>query len=110
MCIQGYVSRCVTFVPQVLQVCVRCVFRCVTFVAQVLQVYVQQDAAVAAAHDQQGEHVERGEVEHVENCFLPAAAEAAVSRTLSEVSALYLHGPEDEELQEEKVRVRPELR
>ncbi len=59
---------------------------CVTFVPQVLQVDVQQDAAVAAAHHQQGDDVQCGEVEHVVHSFLPAAAEAAVSRTLCEVN------------------------
>lgn len=67
---------------------------------------VQQDAAVAAAHHQQGDDVQRGEVEHVVNCFLPAAAEAAVSRTLSEVDGLHPDCPEDKQLQGDRRRVR----
>ena len=72
---------------------------CLTSVPQVLQVYVQQDAAVAAAHHQQGDDVQRGEVEHVVQRFLPAAAEAAMSRTLSEVHGLHPDCPEDKQLQ-----------
>lgn len=60
---------------------------------------VQQDAAVAAAHHQQGEDVQREEVTHVVERFLPAAAEAAVGGALSEVCSLHPDGPEDEELQ-----------
>lgn len=60
---------------------------------------VQQDAAVAVAHHQQGDDVQRGEVEHVVHGFLPAAAEAAVSGTLSEVHGLHPDRPEDEELE-----------
>lgn len=63
-----------------------------------LQVDVQQDAAVAAAHHQQGEHVECGEVEHVVGGLLPAAGEAAVSGALGEVGRLHPDSSEDEEL------------
>lgn len=59
---------------------------------------VQQDAAVTAAHHQQGDDVQRGEVEHVVDGFLPAAAEAAVGRTLSEVGRLHADRSEDEQL------------
>lgn len=64
-----------------------------------LQVNVQQDAAVAAAHHQQGEHVERGEVEHVVGGLLPAAGEAAVGGALGEVGCLHPDRSEDEELE-----------
>lgn len=70
-----------------------------TFVSQVLQVDVQQDAAVAAAHHQQGDDVQRGEVEHVVGGFLPVLPEAAVRRALGEVHGLHPDGSEDEELQ-----------
>lgn len=46
---------------------------------------VQQDATVAAAHDQQGHHVQSDEVEHVVDSLLPVMAEAAMRHTLSEV-------------------------
>ena len=78
---------------------------CLTSVPQVLQVYVQQDAAVTAAHHQQGDDVQRGEVEHVVQRFLPAAAEAAVSRTLSEVHSLHPDRPEDKQLQADKRQI-----
>lgn len=68
---------------------------------------MQQDAAVAAAHHQQGEHVERDEVEHVVERFLPAAAEAAMSGALSEVCSLHPDGPEDEELQTRRETLLP---
>lgn len=74
------------------------VHRCVTFVSQVLLVDVQQDAAVAAAHHQQGDDIQRGEVKHVVNSFLPAAAEATVRCTLSEVHRVHPDGPEDKQL------------
>lgn len=77
--------RCVTGV----------VHRCVTFVSQVLLVDVQQDVAVAAAHHQQGDDIQRGKVKHVVNSFLPAATEATVRRTLSEVHRVHPDGPED---------------
>lgn len=63
-----------------------------------LQVNVEQDAAVAAAHHQQGEHVERREVEHVVGGLLPVAGEAAVGGALGEVGLLHPDCPEDEEL------------
>lgn len=59
---------------------------------------VQQDAAITAAHHQQGHDVQRGEVEHVVDGFLPAAAKAAVGRTLSEVGRLHADRSEDEQL------------
>lgn len=59
---------------------------------------VQQDAAVAAAHHQQGDNIQRNEVKHVVDSFLPAAAETAMSGTLSEVCSLHSDSPEDEEL------------
>lgn len=59
---------------------------------------VQENAAVAAAHHQQGEHVERGEVEHVVDGLLPAAGEAAMGGTLGEVGCLHPDRSEDEEL------------
>lgn len=65
---------------------------------------VQQDAAVAAAHHQQGDDVKCGEVEHVVGGFLPAAAEAAVSCALSEVDALHPDRPEDKQLQGDRRR------
>lgn len=61
---------------------------------------MQQDAAVTAAHHQQRDDVQRDEVKHVVNCFLPAMTEAAMRRTLSEVHQVHLDSPEDEELQE----------
>lgn len=67
---------------------------------------MQQDAAVAAAHDQQGDDVQRDEMEHVVERFLPAAAEAAVSDALGEVCGLHPDGPEDEELQRDGGRQR----
>lgn len=70
-----------------------------TSVPQVLQVDVQQDAAVAAAHHQQGEHVECGEVEHVVDGLLPAAAEAPMGGTLGKVGRLHPDRSEDEELE-----------
>lgn len=70
-----------------------------TFVFQVLQVDVQQDVAVAAAHYQQGDNIQRDEVKHVVESFLPAATEAAMSGTLSEVCRLHPDSPEDDELQ-----------
>jgi len=95
-------DRCVTGVRQVCDRCVTGVFqvccRCLTPASPVLQVDVQQDAAVAAAHGQQGEHVQRAEVDHVVGRLLPAAAEAAVRRTLSEVHGLHPHRPEHQEL------------
>lgn len=60
---------------------------------------VQQDAAVTAAHHQQGDNIQRGEVEHVVDGFLPAAAEAAMGHTLSEVGCLHADCSEDEQLQ-----------
>lgn len=71
---------------------------CVTFVPQVLQVDVQQDAAVAAAHHQQGDDVQRDEVKHVVKRLLPAVDEAAVSHTLSEVDGLHPDRSEDKQL------------
>lgn len=64
-----------------------------------LQVDVQQDAAVAAAHHQQGEHIERSEVEHVVGGLLPVAGEAAVGGALGEVGRLHPDCSEDEELE-----------
>lgn len=75
---------------------------CLTFFSQVLQVDVQQDAAVAAAHHQQGDNVQCGEVEHVVHGFLPSVAEAAMSRTLSEIHSLHPDGSEDEQLVEDR--------
>lgn len=83
---------------------------CLTFVSQVLQVDVQQDAAVAAAHHQQGDDVQRDEVKHVVNSFLPAVAEAAVSGTLSEVHGLHPDRPEDKQLQGDRQRIQVESR
>lgn len=73
-----------------------------TFFSQVLQVDVQQDAAVAAAHHQQGDDVQCGEVEHVVHGFLPSVAEAAMSRALSEIHSLHPDGSEDEQLAEDR--------
>lgn len=63
-----------------------------------LLVDVQKDAAVAAAHHQQGDDVQCGEVEHVVNRLLPAVAKAAMSCTLSEVDSLNPDRSEDEQL------------
>lgn len=71
---------------------------CLTFLPHVLLVDVEQNAAVAAAHHQQGDNIQREEVEHVVDRLLPAAAEAPVSCTLSEVHGLHSDGPEDDEL------------
>lgn len=87
--------------PQLYSKMYRCVQMCITFVPQVLLVDVQQDATVAATHHQQGDDVQRGEVKHVVKRLLPAAAEAAVSRTLSEVDGLHPDRLEDKELQDE---------
>lgn len=83
--------------------------RCVTFVPQVLLVDVQQDAAVAATHHQQGDDIQRGEMEHVVNGFLPAAAEAAVRRALSEVHRVHCDGPEDKQLRDRGMLFRPHI-
>lgn len=59
---------------------------------------VQQDAAVAPHHDQQGADVQRAEMEHVVERLLPAARETAVSRTLREVHVLRLTHTEQKQL------------
>lgn len=64
-----------------------------------LLVDLDQDAGVAAAHDQQGDDVERDKVEHIVERFLPAVPEAAVSCTLREVHAMCSHRPKDKELE-----------
>lgn len=74
---------------------------CITFVPQVLLVDVQQDAAVAAAHHQQGDNVQRDEVKHVVKRLLPVVAEAAMSCTLSKVDSLHPDRSEDKQLQDE---------
>lgn len=63
-----------------------------------LLIDLNEDACVAEAHDQQGEHVESDEVEHVVDRLLPSLFEAAMGHTLGEVYALGLDGPEDEQL------------
>lgn len=83
----------------------RCKQMCLTFVPQVLQVDVQQDAAVAAAHHQQGDDVQRREVEHVVRGFLPAVAEAAVSGALGEVHGLHPDRPEDKQLEGDRQNI-----
>lgn len=60
---------------------------------------MQQDAAVAEAHHQQGEHVERGEVEHIVGGLLPAAGKTAVGGALGEVDRLHPDRSEDEQLE-----------
>lgn len=60
---------------------------------------MQENAAVAAAHHQEGDHIQCDEMEHVVDGFLPAAAEASMSRTLSEVHILHPDGLEDEQLE-----------
>lgn len=66
-----------------------------------LLVDMQQDAAVAAAHHQQGDHIQRDKVKHVVKRLLPAVAEAAVSCTLSEVDGLHPNRSEDKQLYNE---------
>lgn len=59
---------------------------------------MQENAAVAAAHHQEGDHIQCDEVKHVVDGFLPAAVEASMSCTLSEVHILHSDGLEDEQL------------
>lgn len=63
-----------------------------------LSVDLDEDAGVTAAHDQQGNHVQRHEMKHVVRRLLPALVETAVRDALSEVLALRFDGPEDEQL------------
>lgn len=73
-----------------------------TFAVVQLSVDLNEDAGVAAAHDQQWNHIQSHKMKHVVCCLMPALVETAVCDTLSEVNMLRFDSSEDEQLQEER--------
>lgn len=73
-----------------------------TFGVVQLSVDLDEDAGVAAAHDQQRNYIQSHKMKHVVCRLLPALVKTAVRDALSEVHALGFDGPEDEQLREEE--------
>lgn len=79
-----------------------CVWLGFTFGVVQLSVDLDEDAGVAAAHDQQRNHIQGHKMKHVVRRLVPALVKAAVCDALSEVHVLGFDRSEDEQLQEER--------